>query len=125
MRIAIAINEKNDLDSTVSHHFGRCPYYLLVDVENRKVGEMTIVENPYFQTHTPGQVPEFVNNLGVNVMLSGGRGQRAIQFFEQFGIEVATGALGTAGQTLERYLRGELSIAEPCRDSVEHGHHHN
>jgi predicted Fe-Mo cluster-binding NifX family protein len=56
------------------------------------------------------------------VMLSGGMGGRAIQFFEQAGIKAATGASGTIRQALESYLGGKLSEAAPCDESVEHGH---
>ena len=33
MRIAISIEDNRDLDSTVAHHFGRCPFFALVDLE--------------------------------------------------------------------------------------------
>ena len=56
------------------------------------------------------------------VMLSGGMGGRAIQFFDQFGIQAATGATGTVRSALESYLGGELVGAAPCKESVEHGH---
>ncbi|MGB7115857.1 MAG: NifB/NifX family molybdenum-iron cluster-binding protein, partial [Anaerolineales bacterium] len=62
----------------------------------------------------------------VDVMLSGGMGRRAISFFDQYGIQLATGADGTVRTALENYFSGQLSGAEPCRESVEHhehGHH--
>jgi predicted Fe-Mo cluster-binding NifX family protein len=64
----------------------------------------------------------------VDVMLSGGMGRRAIRFFEEYGIQTATGAQSTVQGAVARYLGGELSDAAPCRESVEHehghGHHH-
>ena len=33
MRIAISVEDDNGLDSVISHHFGRCPYFVLVDVD--------------------------------------------------------------------------------------------
>ena len=33
MRIAVSADEDSGLDSAVSHHFGRCPYYVLADLE--------------------------------------------------------------------------------------------
>jgi hypothetical protein len=55
-------------------------------------------------------------------MLAGGMGRRAIAFFQQYGIETATGATGTVRRALEQYLGGTLQGAEPCRVSVEHIH---
>jgi predicted Fe-Mo cluster-binding NifX family protein len=122
MRIAVSADNRNGLDSVVSPHFGRCPHFILVDLQDREVTEIREVDNPYFGRHQPGQVPAFINSLGANVMLTGGMGGRAIQFFQQFSIEGVTGAYGTVRQSMERYLGGELRGAAPCRESEEHGH---
>jgi predicted Fe-Mo cluster-binding NifX family protein len=122
MRIAVSADSENGLDSVISPHFGRCPYFVLVDLEDRDVKQVREVENPYFQAHQPGQVPSFINSLDVNVMLTGGMGGRAIAFFEQFGIEGVTGAYGTVRQSVERYMGGELHGAAPCKESEDHGH---
>jgi predicted Fe-Mo cluster-binding NifX family protein len=122
MRIAISVETNQELDSVVAHHFGRCPFFALVDVNGREIEAVEVVANPFYAGHQVGQVPGFINEKNVNVMLSGGMGGRAIQFFRQFGIEVATGAHGTVRDSLESYLGGELSGAAPCKESVEHGH---
>jgi predicted Fe-Mo cluster-binding NifX family protein len=122
MRVVVSADSKNGLDSVVSPHFGRCPHFVLVDLDDHDVREVHEVDNPYFGRHQPGQVPAFISSLGANVMLTGGMGGRAIMFFEQFGIEGVTGAYGTVRQSLERYLGGELRGAAPCKESQEHGH---
>ena len=122
MRIAISAENKNGLESPTSHHFGRCPYYVLVDLENSEVKSVQTIENPFYAQHQPGMVPGFINEQEVNVMISGGMGWRAIEFFQGYGIQVATGASGTVGATLDNYLRGELSGAEPCTDHEGHQH---
>ena len=122
MRIAVSADNKNGLDSVVSPHFGRCPHFVLVDLDNHDVNDVREVDNPYYGHHQPGQVPALINSLGANVMLTGGMGGRAIMFFEQFGIEGVTGAYGTVRQSVERYLGGQLKGAAPCKESEEHGH---
>lgn len=122
MRIAISVETNQELDSRVAQHFGRCPYFALVDVDGREVRAVKVVENPFYAAHQPGQVPGFIKEQNADVMLSGGMGGRAIQFFQQYGIETATGANGTVREALERYLGGELSGAAACAESVEHGH---
>ena len=122
MRIAVSVETKNELESVVAHHFGRCPFFALVDLEGRDVKTVQVIDNPFYNGHQPGQVPGFIHEQKANVMLSGGMGGRAIEFFQQFGIEAATGADGTVRQSLERYLGGELTGAAPCKESVEHGH---
>lgn len=120
MRIAISVVEGKGLDSAVSHHFGRCPYYVLVDIENGEIQEVRSVENPFVQSHQPGMVPGFIRDQGVDVMISGGMGRRALGFFEEYGIDVATGADSTAKESLKRYLAGELRQGEACRESIKH-----
>lgn len=128
MRIAISADTNNGIDSVVGAHFGRCPYFALVDVDGTEIIEVTLVDNPFYQNHQPGQVPGFINTQGANVMLAGGMGRRAVMFFEQLGIEAATGAAGTVRQALEGYLGGELKGVKPCAESEAHhasGHHHH
>jgi predicted Fe-Mo cluster-binding NifX family protein len=121
-RIAISADDNNGLDSVVSPHFGRCPYYVLVDLDGREVGQVNAVKNPAYGQHQPGQVPGFIKSQGANVMLAGGMGRRAIGFFQQYGVEAVTGATGTVRQALEQYLGGTLLGAEPCGVSIEHSH---
>jgi predicted Fe-Mo cluster-binding NifX family protein len=122
MRIAISTETNNGLDSQVAQHFGRCPYFAFVDVEGQEIQSTQVVENPFFSGHQVGQVPNFIHEQNADVMLSGGMGGRAIQFFQQFGIETATGAAGTVRATLENYFSGKLMGTAPCEESVEHGH---
>jgi len=122
MRIAISTDNNDGLDSVVSPHFGRCPFFAIVEVEGNEVKEVQSVENPFYQQHQPGQVPDFIHSLKADVMLTGGMGGRAIEFFRQYGIEAATGAAGTVRLTLEQFLGGELQGVEPCKESKEHGH---
>lgn len=122
MRIAVSADSKQGLDSVVSPHFGRCPHYILVDVEGSDVTGIQEVDSPFYGNHEPGQVPGFIHSLGADVMLAGGMGGRAIMFFQELGIEGVTGAYGTVRQSVERYLGGQLTGAAPCKESQEHGH---
>ncbi len=120
MRIAISIDDSARLEATSSHHFGRCPYFVLVDITDEKVVGEKVVENPHYAEHRPGQVPDFIKSLDVDLMISGHMGRRAMEFFKDFGISTATGASGSARQTLDRYLSGELTEAEACCDQGSH-----
>jgi predicted Fe-Mo cluster-binding NifX family protein len=122
MRVAISADDSNGLDSVVSPHFGRCPYFVLVDLEGQEVKAVQAISNPYYGNHQPGQVPGFIHSQGADVMLTGGMGRRAIVFFQEYGIEAATGASGTVRHALEQYLGGALRGAAPCRESVAHEH---
>jgi predicted Fe-Mo cluster-binding NifX family protein len=114
MRIAFASEDKTGLSGEVSAHFGRCPYYTFLEVEDGKVKKWEVLDNPYYENHVPGKVPEFINSQRANVMIAGGMGPRAIDFFDGFGIEAVTGAFGKIEDALNAYLRGELRGAGGC-----------
>lgn len=127
MRIAISAESDQGLDAAVSPHFGRCEFYALVDVEDSCIKKVTVVRNPYYPQHEPGAIPQFIHQQQANVMLTGGMGQRAVMFFDQFGIQPVTGASGTVKQAVESYLAGEISGFAPCDESTAHakeGHQH-
>lgn len=121
MRIAVSADDANGLDSITSPHFGRCPVFILVDVEGKTIEKVSAVQNPFYGAHRPGAVPGFINEQGADVMLTGGMGARAVQFFRQFGIQPVTGASGNVRMALEAYLGGDLQGAAPCATSQEHG----
>jgi predicted Fe-Mo cluster-binding NifX family protein len=122
MRIAISADNRAGLEAPISPHFGRCPYYVLADVEGDQITIVQTVENPYFSQHEPGAVPEFIRRQGVQVMLTGGMGHRAVDFFIRVGIQPVTGVSGTVQEAISRYLKGELTGVAPCAESIAHGH---
>jgi predicted Fe-Mo cluster-binding NifX family protein len=114
-KIALACENNEGLNGQISQHFGRCPSYIIVDVEGEEIKKADVISNPYYDNHVPGMVPKFISEQGVNVMIAGGMGPRAIDMFSNFGIEVVTGAIGNAGNVLKAYLQGEISGVEPCK----------
>ena len=77
-----------------------------------------LIKNP---GHKPGFLPNFLNDMGVNVIISGGMGGGAVEIFNDKGIEVITGASGEAKSAVVEYLKGNLkSTGSICH---EHQHH--
>jgi len=46
VRIAVSADSKDGLSSVVSAHFGRCPFFVLVDVADSKIAKVETVANP-------------------------------------------------------------------------------
>lgn len=122
MKIAVTAETDQGLDSPVAQHFGHAPYFVLVEVENGAVTAAEVAANPFAESHQPGQIPDFIHAQGAEVMISGGMGGRAIAFFQEVGVQTATGASGTVDQAVQAYLSGTLTGAAPCAESVAHGH---
>jgi len=112
MKIAVASEGK-----MVTEHFGHCEGFILFDEENGQIVKNQMVPNP---GHRPGFLPNYLNDLGVNVIISGGMGGGAIEIFNEKNIEVIVGASGDALTAAEKYLKGELKST----GSVCHDHQH-
>lgn len=103
--IKIAVASEND---KITEHFGHCINFNIYDAENGKIVKSESIPNP---GHKPGFLPNFLNDLGVNVIISGGMGGGAVDIFNQKNIEVVVGASGLARENAEKYLKGELKSA--------------
>ena len=104
MRVAIATDSGH-----VAAHFGRCPEYTIVDIEDNKVKEKSSFINP---GHSPGLIPQVMNEKGVKCMIAGGMGGRAIGFFQEYGIETIIGISGTVEETIDKLIKGSLKGGE-------------
>ena len=100
MRVAIATD-----GGMVSPHFGRCQTYTMVDVVDGSITEKKVVNNP---GHVPGAIPEFLHNQGVDQIVCGGMGARAVGFFEHFGIDMKTGVAGEVENVIDQIAKGTL-----------------
>ncbi len=112
--IVVAAEDACGFDGEVSGHFGRCPFFLLAEVEGSMATVSQVVPNPHAAAHQPGAVPGFVRDLGADAIIAGGMGPSAIEMFHGFGIDVATGVTGSVSTVLGAYLRGEHHGVESC-----------
>jgi len=113
MKIAVA-SEKN----MVTEHFGHCENFNIFVVENGKIVSSESIPNP---GHRPGFLPNFLNDMGVNVIIAGGMGGGAVDIFNEKGIEVFMGIRGSAVDAVNSYISGALkSSGSICH---EHAHH--
>ncbi len=123
MKIAISTEE-----TVVSAHFGRCPTYTLVDIEDGIVVNRETIPNP---GHEPGFLPKYLADKGVDCIIAGGMGPRAQGLFATHNIETIIGVQGPVDEVIEKFLQQELETGEdlcghkhgegqPCQD--EHPH---
>ncbi len=114
IKIAVA-NDKG----LVTEHFGHCEGFLIYDAEEGNVIHVESVLNP---GHRPGFLPNFLNEKGVNVIVSGGMGGAAVDIFNERDIEVIVGVSGQADEAVAAYLKGELqSTGSVCHQHAHEG----
>lgn len=106
----------------VAQHFGRCPAYTLVEINNGKPINKTVIPNP---GHQPGFLPRFLSEKGVSCVIAGGMGPRAQNLFEEQGINTIVGVTGPIDEVIENYFSGDLiggeSLCEHDGDDHNHG----
>ncbi len=109
MKIAVASDGKK-----VTGHFGHCETFEVFETENGKIVSEESILNP---GHKPGFLPNFLNEQGVNTIISGGMGEAAVNIFNEHNIEVLIGANGDSREAVESYLKGDLkSTGSVCHD---------
>jgi len=106
MKICVSSTEK-DLNAVVDQRFGRCQYFLIVDMETMKV--KTISNEGTLSSGGAGiQAAQIVTKEGVGSVITGNIGPNAFQILQAAGIKVFTGAEGTIKDAIESYKEGKL-----------------
>jgi predicted Fe-Mo cluster-binding NifX family protein len=131
MKIAISTDGQY-----VSPHFGRCPCFTIVEMEEGKVLSQETVNNP---GHAPAFLPQFLSEKGIRCIIAGGMGRRAEGLFSEQGIEIIVGVSGRIDEVIDKLAKGLLkggeSLCKPgsgrgygieksqCDHSEEHHNH--
>lgn len=112
MKIAVA-----SMGNVVAGHFGHCENFNIYECADGRVTAEQSLPNP---GHKPGFLPNYLGDMGVEVIIAGGMGSGAVEIFNERNIEVIVGAQGDAKAAVESYLRGELKST----GTVCHEHQH-
>ena len=117
MRIAIPVEE-----GRLHDNFGRCRQFALVEVDPDK--KLTLSTNFVpAPEHPPGRFPRWLRDEGVEVVISGGIGPRALILFEVCGMAVRAGMPGApVEQVVTAYLNGELATTPAASEPRHHGY---
>jgi predicted Fe-Mo cluster-binding NifX family protein len=114
MKIAITATGST-LDDVVTTHFGRCPYFLIVDPDT-----MQFEAHPNPNTNQGGgagiQSAQLLADKQVSTVLTGNCGPNAIQTFGAAGIKVVTGASGWVRQAVQQYRAGTLEATSASNE---------
>ncbi len=76
------------VNKQLAQHFGHCEEFAIVTVKKNTITDEIFITPP---AHQPGLYPRFLADKGVNIVIAGGIGEKAIQIFFNNGIEVFKG----------------------------------
>lgn len=103
MKSIIAIPVSNNI---LCPHFGHCKEFAFFKTEEGRITDESYLTPP---PHEPGVLPQWLASHGVNCVIAGGMGQRAITLFNQNNIKVIIGAESKPPRSLvEAFLKNEL-----------------
>jgi predicted Fe-Mo cluster-binding NifX family protein len=109
MKIAIPLAE-----GKLAAHFGHCQQFAVIEVDNNEIKNKEFLTPP---PHEPGVLPKWLGDLGVNLVIAGGMGQRAIMLFGEQQIQVIVGAQVEEPETLvKQYLEQTLATGNNLCD---------
>lgn len=112
MKIAVAYE-----NGEIFQHFGKTEAFKLYDIEDKKVVATEVVSSEGYGHEAAAG---FLADKGVNVVICGGLGSGALIALCNAGIEVMSGAEGSADAAVEAFLRNELVSAGVNCDHHEH-----
>jgi len=120
MKICIPAQDGQVLNAKVSPHFGRAPFYVVVDIES---GELEVVPNGDHD-HERGHCGsvEWVGKMGVDAIVCGGMGRRSLLLFESEGLAVFISRSPRVWKVLSEIQAGDVTRLRSGEASA--GKHH-
>ena len=115
MKLAVSSSGPG-LNSQTSPIFGRCPYFVIVEIAGKEIkGHVDVRNQAMMQAGGAGiMAAQTVGNQGVKSVISGAVGPRAFSVLQQLGIETYAGTAGTVKENVEQFIAGKLkSISAP------------
>lgn len=100
MKVAIANN-----DNMCTEHFGHCEGFKIYEIRDYKIINEYFIKNP---GHKPGFLPMFLKEKGVNVVISGGMGQRAQEIFNENNIQIIVGISGDNNTIINQFIQNTI-----------------
>lgn len=114
----IVTSDGESMESMVDQRFGRCKYFIFVEIENGKIRSSKAIENEgAIQGHGAGvKAAEQAGELEVNAVLTGNLGPNATQILDKLNIKVYNTS-GTVEDAIDKFINGGLEeineVAEP------------
>jgi len=108
MKIAIS-STGNNLESEVDARFGRCSYFLIVEIEDNKIKDFKAIENTAKAQMGGAGITagEIVAKQKVDAIITVNLGPRAFSVFEQFKIKIYQGE-GKINKVIQDFLDKKL-----------------
>jgi predicted Fe-Mo cluster-binding NifX family protein len=123
-RIVIPTEDKSGLEAHLAEHFGRAPYYTIVDLDdnNQNIGLRTEVNKGEHVGGT-GHPHEYLLAFKPNIFVVKGMGPGCLSSLQDAGITVLKATGTTVKEIVESFKEGKLNaLAGACEHAKHHEH---
>lgn len=115
-RILIPSSDKNGTE--IAEHFGRAPYFAIVDLEDNGNTAMVVHQNMGEHSGGKGHAHDNVLVHNPRAVIVQGMGPRGIMSFQSQNIAVLQANSKSIQKIIEAYVRNELrELTEGCADA--------
>ena len=98
MKLLIAIDEDEGMDSKLSEHFGHCSYFAIYETD---AGDFEIVENKLDHSNSDMTPVDQIMKFEPDAVFTLGMGGRAVKLFGEVGVKLKTGNYKIVREVIE------------------------
>lgn len=121
VRIVIPVLEESGLNSRLSEHFGRAPYFAVIELdENGRVLNQRTVPNVGEHLGGSGRRADFILQLKPNAIITFGMGPRGLNIYQSVRVAVLRANANTVGEVIAAYNKDELEELTECCHQARH-----
>ena len=121
-RIVIPVAEEKGISSQLSQHFGRAPFYSIIDLDDngQVIGQGTIA-NTSEHFGGLGLPPDRILQLKPSALVTYGLGSKALRMFQDAGVAVLRTEAYNVREVIDAYCNNKL---QELTHGCHHSHHH-
>ncbi len=115
-RIVIPSEDQNGLNACLAEHFGRAPYFTIVDIDdNNNISNVNPVLNVSEHRGGVGVAPDHILKLQPNAVIVYDMGMRAIDIFRNANVAVLRANADKVSEVVTAYKENKLKeLTEGC-----------
>lgn len=112
MIICIPTMDSEGLFSEISVHFGKSPYFTLLDIKDNKIEKIEIIKN--IGRHEGGKKTpaEIIIQSKPDILLCANLGSKAVQMLNKNNVKIFVGASEDVENTFEEWKNDNLQLAD-------------
>ena len=124
-RVVIPTEDNDGLEAHVAQHFGRAPYFTVIDFENGKIAKIETQPNTGEHFGGTGHPHEKLLALKPSIIVAEGMGPGGLQSFRSNKILVLKANSDHVNEVVDAFQKGKLDELKAGCGHAHYDHEHN